>query len=406
MSESMARMAAAAGVDAVNVWGTLLRQMEGHLEMPSMNLPMIKRPIRSSGSTNSMSSASVSAALLSSDYYRMIEAVEYTRQCDDGASSAKWKEADILILGISRTGKNSAEHLSRTARIQSREFTLGPRQRRITNPVLHRRRRSKPHLRPQNLPRRSPRHPRAPPQDDGGHRGRIPGQERRHGRLQSRGVAPLLLLGPLRGPPRARPRRSLIPAKPDVESLGRHAQGRGRDRGAHHGRDDRAFRSRAHVSRASPRERLDPHSPFTTQSPHARHTNNSSSLYTHIQMSEFHYLSRHVTNVNATARRRARQIRARHVRPPARTQGARARSSAAKRASPVARLAAARASRAPRRPARDLAFEASRNSAAATPRATPLDARRRDGRGKRLTNARTTTNARSRPTRSCMTCSA
>ena len=105
MSESMARMAAAAGVDAVNVWGTLLRQMEGHLEMPSMNLPMIKRPIRSSGSTNSMSSASVSAALLSSDYYRMIEAVEYTRQCDDGASSAKWKEADILILGISRTGK-------------------------------------------------------------------------------------------------------------------------------------------------------------------------------------------------------------------------------------------------------------------------------------------------------------
>jgi regulator of PEP synthase PpsR (kinase-PPPase family) len=35
----------------------------------------------------------------------MIEAVEFTRQMDDGARPNMWKEADILIIGVSRTGK-------------------------------------------------------------------------------------------------------------------------------------------------------------------------------------------------------------------------------------------------------------------------------------------------------------
>ena len=46
-----------------------------------------------------------SSEALSTDYYRMIEAVEFTRQMDDGARPDKWKDADILILGVSRTGK-------------------------------------------------------------------------------------------------------------------------------------------------------------------------------------------------------------------------------------------------------------------------------------------------------------
>lgn len=100
MSQAMGALARSARVPYVNVWENLLMEMETHLELPLMNLPMIKRP---SGPTET--SAGADEALLSSDYYRMIEAVEYTRTCDDGASSHRWKEADILILGISRTGK-------------------------------------------------------------------------------------------------------------------------------------------------------------------------------------------------------------------------------------------------------------------------------------------------------------
>lgn len=100
MSRAMAALARSARVPYVNVWENLLMEMETHLELPLMNLPMIKRP-----SGPSPSSPGTDEALLSSDYYRMIEAVEYTRACDDGASSHRWKEADILILGISRTGK-------------------------------------------------------------------------------------------------------------------------------------------------------------------------------------------------------------------------------------------------------------------------------------------------------------
>lgn len=42
---------------------------------------------------------------LSSDYFKMIEAVEFTRKMDDGAHPEKWHEADLLLLGVSRSGK-------------------------------------------------------------------------------------------------------------------------------------------------------------------------------------------------------------------------------------------------------------------------------------------------------------
>ena len=43
--------------------------------------------------------------ILKNDYYKLIEAVEFTRQMDDGARPERWKDTDILILGVSRTGK-------------------------------------------------------------------------------------------------------------------------------------------------------------------------------------------------------------------------------------------------------------------------------------------------------------
>lgn len=43
--------------------------------------------------------------VLSDDYYKRIEAVEYTLKCDDGMKPRLWKEADVILLGVSRTGK-------------------------------------------------------------------------------------------------------------------------------------------------------------------------------------------------------------------------------------------------------------------------------------------------------------
>lgn len=42
---------------------------------------------------------------LSSDYFKMIEAVEFTRKMDDGAHPERWNDADLLLLGVSRSGK-------------------------------------------------------------------------------------------------------------------------------------------------------------------------------------------------------------------------------------------------------------------------------------------------------------
>ena len=84
------------GVKSVNLWGPLLAAMEDHLAMRTTGVPMSEAAARRKHS---------SSDILSTDYYRMIEAVEFTRQMDDGARPNRWKEADILILGVSRTGK-------------------------------------------------------------------------------------------------------------------------------------------------------------------------------------------------------------------------------------------------------------------------------------------------------------
>jgi regulator of PEP synthase PpsR (kinase-PPPase family) len=42
---------------------------------------------------------------LSDNYFRRIEAVEFTIKCDDGMAPNFLKEADVILLGVSRTGK-------------------------------------------------------------------------------------------------------------------------------------------------------------------------------------------------------------------------------------------------------------------------------------------------------------
>ena len=98
------------GVKAVNLWGPLLVAMEEHLAMQRTGVPMsdldaITRDNATTRSTNKRTMMHGDADVLSTDYYRMIEAVEFTRQMDDGARPERWRDADILILGVSRTGK-------------------------------------------------------------------------------------------------------------------------------------------------------------------------------------------------------------------------------------------------------------------------------------------------------------
>ena len=43
--------------------------------------------------------------MLTDNYYRRIEAVEFTLKADDGAAPWLLKEADVILVGVSRTGK-------------------------------------------------------------------------------------------------------------------------------------------------------------------------------------------------------------------------------------------------------------------------------------------------------------
>jgi regulator of PEP synthase PpsR (kinase-PPPase family) len=42
---------------------------------------------------------------LGGEYFALMDAIEYTRKSDDGAAPSRWKDADLLILGVSRCGK-------------------------------------------------------------------------------------------------------------------------------------------------------------------------------------------------------------------------------------------------------------------------------------------------------------
>ena len=93
------------GVKSVNLWGPLLVAMEEHLAMQRTGVPMSDLGLTSRSPPALTARSHGDADVLSTDYYRMIEAVEFTRLMDDGARPERWRDADILILGVSRTGK-------------------------------------------------------------------------------------------------------------------------------------------------------------------------------------------------------------------------------------------------------------------------------------------------------------
>ena len=121
------------GVRSVNLWGPLLESMEAHLMMTRIGVPMTERGASAVSRTHTSSEA------LSTDYYRMIEAVEFTRT--DGRRSPTRQMEGCRHSDPRRVphGQNTAEHLSRAAWVQGREPTARTQERSAHGPEVHRR---------------------------------------------------------------------------------------------------------------------------------------------------------------------------------------------------------------------------------------------------------------------------
>jgi len=100
-------------VKYVDLWSDLLDMMEDHLDTTRRQGPNFNSLLEGSPevafcrSTTPIGLADVTWTPTTSDpdYFHRIEAVEFTRKMDDGAHPERWREADILILGVSRCGK-------------------------------------------------------------------------------------------------------------------------------------------------------------------------------------------------------------------------------------------------------------------------------------------------------------
>lgn len=86
MREHARRLATEAGVRHIDLIGDLLVELESFLDQAAVGVPGLLRTADES-------------------YFRRIEAVEFTVKADDGKETRMLKEADIVIVGVSRTSK-------------------------------------------------------------------------------------------------------------------------------------------------------------------------------------------------------------------------------------------------------------------------------------------------------------
>ena len=74
------------GLTCVDLLGPMIDILENRLGRPPLQAPGLLRR-------------------LDEDYFKKIKAVEFAIQCDDGRGTEFLPEADLVILGVSRTGK-------------------------------------------------------------------------------------------------------------------------------------------------------------------------------------------------------------------------------------------------------------------------------------------------------------
>jgi len=73
-------------VENHDLWSPLLEKLEGYLDTTRQGVPGRRQ-------------------FADEEYMQLVECIEYTRTLDDGVQPHRWKEADIMILGPSRSGK-------------------------------------------------------------------------------------------------------------------------------------------------------------------------------------------------------------------------------------------------------------------------------------------------------------
>ncbi len=73
-------------IEALDLIGSLIGKLSIYLERQPINMPSSMLP-------------------LSDEYFRRIEAVEFTVKSDDGKEPRNFKKADIVLVGVSRTSK-------------------------------------------------------------------------------------------------------------------------------------------------------------------------------------------------------------------------------------------------------------------------------------------------------------
>ena len=97
LRESTARMCELSEIPYVDLLGPMYDSMALFFDRQPLGAAAHKR--------TTANSSTMRRRVLSDDYYRRIEAVEFTLKCDDGMSPALLSQADVIILGVSRTGK-------------------------------------------------------------------------------------------------------------------------------------------------------------------------------------------------------------------------------------------------------------------------------------------------------------
>ena len=86
MRGDLQRVAAESGVKIVELFGPLLEVISDRLGVPAAGLP---------GASHKMDA----------EYFRRVKAIEYASTCDDGANPKLLPDADLVIMGVSRTCK-------------------------------------------------------------------------------------------------------------------------------------------------------------------------------------------------------------------------------------------------------------------------------------------------------------
>ncbi|GMH50365.1 hypothetical protein TrLO_g13923 [Triparma laevis f. longispina] len=90
------KMCELSAVHSVDLMGPLLDGLSSFLE---------EAPLGTPGGDDKVQRQDPRKTTLSSSYYKRIEAVEFTLKADDGSAPWLLKDADVILVGVSRTGK-------------------------------------------------------------------------------------------------------------------------------------------------------------------------------------------------------------------------------------------------------------------------------------------------------------